>query len=163
MISGDAIRPNDAGSATLYSLEYYELCKAALEEDGLMTQWIPPFSDYEYKLVVRTFLEAFPYATLWQDGDLMIGSKSPIKIDPAALERRLQDPQLRAELQKVRIQSPQDLLGRFNASESEIRRIVGDGPIITDDRPYIEFFRSLPDDDPPNMSLYSRDTRQVVR
>ncbi|HET7770905.1 MAG TPA: fused MFS/spermidine synthase, partial [Chloroflexota bacterium] len=158
VISGDAIRPNDAGSATLYSLEYYELCKAALEEDGLMTQWIPPFSDYEYKLVVRTFLEAFPYATLWQDGDLMIGSKSPIKIDPVALERRLQDPQLRAELQKVRIQSPQDLLGRFNASEAEIRRIVGAGPIITDDRPYIEFFRSLPDDAPPNMSLYSRDT-----
>ena len=163
VISGDAIRPNDAGSATLYSLEYYELCKAALEEDGLMTQWIPPFSDYEYKLVVRTFLEAFPYATLWQDGDLMIGSKSPIKIDPAALDRRLQDTALRAELQKIRLPTTQDLLGRFNASEQELRRIVGDGPIITDDRPYIEFFRSLPDDDPPNMTIYSRDQRQVLR
>jgi spermidine synthase len=163
VISGDAIRPNDAGSATLYSLEYYELCKAALEEDGLMTQWIPPFSDYEYKLVVRTFLEAFPYATLWQDGDLMIGSKSPIKIDTAALDRRLQDATLRAELQKVRLPTTQELLARFNASEQELRRIVGDGPIITDDRPYIEFFRSLPKDDPPNMSLYSRDQRQVVR
>jgi hypothetical protein len=93
----------------------------------------------------------------------MIGSKSPIKIDPAALERRLQDAALRAELQKVRLPTAQDLLSRYNASEQELRRIVGEGPIITDDRPYIEFFRSLPDDDPPNMGVYSRDTRQVIR
>lgn len=163
VISGDAIRPNDAGSATLYSYEYYELCKASLEDDGLMTQWIPPFSDFQYRLIVRTFLASFPYATLWQDGDLLIGSKSPIKIDLAALERRFSDPLLKPELEKVGLPNAGEMLSRFNASEAELKRIVGDGPIITDDRPYIEYFRDLPVDQPPNMKLFSRDQRLVLR
>ncbi|HEX2325295.1 MAG TPA: hypothetical protein VHQ00_07830, partial [Chloroflexota bacterium] len=63
-----------------------------------MTQWLPPFSDYQYRLILRTFLAAFPYATLWQDGDLLIGSKSPITVDRAALEARLRLPQVREDL-----------------------------------------------------------------
>jgi spermidine synthase len=163
VISGDAIRPNDAGATTLYSVEYYQLCAAALEDDGLMAQWIPPFSDFQYKLIIRTFLAAFPYATLWQDGDLIIGSKSPIKVDRAALERRFADSRLQAELAKAGLPSAAEMLTHYNASEDELRRVVGDGPIITDDRPYIEFFRNLPVDEPPNMKVYSRDVRQVLR
>jgi spermidine synthase len=163
VISGDAIRPNDAGATTLYSVEYYRLCAAALEEDGLMAQWIPPFSDFQYKLIMRTFLAAFPYATLWQDGDLIIGSKSPIKIDRAALERRFADPTLQSELAKASLPSAGEMLTHFNASEDELRRVVGDGPIITDDRPYIEFFRNLPNDEPPNMKLYSRNLAGLLK
>ena len=163
VISGDAIRPNDAGAATLYSLEYYQLCAAALEEDGLMTQWLPPFSDYQYKLILRTFLEAFPHATLWQDGDLLIGSKSPITVDRAALEARFRNPQVREDLAGAGIGGADDFIRRFNASTEELRAVAGEGPIITDDRPYLEYFRSLPVDEPPDMKRYSRDTRQVLR
>ncbi len=163
VISGDAIRPNDAGAATLYSLEYYQLCAAALEEDGLMTQWLPPFSDYQYKLILRTFLAAFPHATLWQDGDLLIGSKSPITVDRAALEARLRHPQVREDLAGAGIGGADEFLRRFNASTEELRVVAGEGPVITDDRPYLEYFRSLPVDEPPDMKRYSRDTRQVLR
>ncbi len=55
VISGDAIRPNDAGSATLYSLEYYELCKAAPRRRRAHDAVDPALLDYEYKLVVRPF------------------------------------------------------------------------------------------------------------
>ncbi len=96
----------------------------------------------------------------WRPHDWL---QEPHQRSTAALDRRLQDAALRAELQKVRLPTTQDLLARFNASEQELRRIVGEGPIITDDRPYIEFFRSLPKNHPPNMSLYSRDQRQVIR
>jgi spermidine synthase len=163
VVSGDAIRPNDAGSATLYSAEYYRLVLQSLEDGGLMTQWIPPFSDYEYRLVIRTFLSVFPYATLWQDGDVLIGSNRPIRVDRAALARRFEHPQVRAALAAVGIPSADEFLRRFNAAEDELRRMVGDGPIITDDRPYIEFFRTLPRDHPPDMARYSRDVRQILR
>jgi spermidine synthase len=163
VISGDAIRPNDAGAGTLYSVEYFRLCADALEDDGLMTQWLAPFSDYQYKLILRTFLAAFPYVTLWQNGDLLIGSKQPITIDRARLEQRFADPQLRATLADVGLHSPGELLSRYNASEAELRRVAGDGPIITDDRPAIEYFRSLPKDDPPNTQVYSRNVNAILR
>jgi hypothetical protein len=31
-----------------------------------------------YKLIMRTFLGAYPHATLWADGGLMIGSEHPL-------------------------------------------------------------------------------------
>lgn len=163
VISGDAIRPNDAGAATLYSLEYYQLCAQALEEDGLMTQWLPPFSDFQYKLILRTFLAAFPHATLWQDGDLLIGSRSPITVDRATLEARFRNPQVRAGMEAVGVPTAGEFLSRFNATTDELRAVAGEGPVITDDRPYLEYFRSLPEDEPPDMKRYSRDVRQILR
>lgn len=163
VISGDAIRPNDAGATNLYSVEYYRLTANALEEDGLMTQWIPPFSDFQYKLILRTFLAAFPYATMWQDGDLVIGSKSPITIDRAVLEAKFQDAQFKAAMTEVGIPDAVEFLKRFNADTAELKATVGEGPIITDDRPYIEFFRNLPVDEPPDMSHYSHDVSKILR
>lgn len=163
VVSGDAIRPNDAGSATLYSVEYYRLVASRLTDNGVMTQWIPPFSDYQYKMILRTFLTAFPYATLWQSGDLMIGSNSPITIERARLAARFADPKVAAALREAGITSPNDFLSRFNASADEVRARIGPGPIITDDRPYIEYFRSLPQDGPPDTSGYSRNIQPLLR
>jgi spermidine synthase len=162
VVAGDAIRPNDAGSATLYSVEYFRLVANALEDDGLVALWLPPFSDYQYRLILRTFLEAFPYATLWQSGDLLIGAKQPLLVDPDAMERRIQDPTLRAALGELFMTSPAAVLGKFQAGPDELRAKAGPGPIITDDRPYIEYFRSLPVDDPPVMD-YSRNVESIIR
>ncbi|MCS7001655.1 MAG: fused MFS/spermidine synthase, partial [Dehalococcoidia bacterium] len=162
IVSGDAIRPNDAGSATLYSLEYYRTVANALSDNGVMTQWLPPFSEYQYAMVLRTFLRAFPYVTLWQNGDLAIGSKSPIIIDQAIVTARMADPRIKPYLDEAGITSPADFFSRFNAATDELRARVGDGPIITDDRPYIEYFRQLPKDGPPTMN-YSRDIRPIFK
>ncbi|GIW06235.1 MAG: spermidine synthase [Dehalococcoidia bacterium] len=163
VVSGDAIRPNDAGSATLYSVEYYRLVASRLTENGVMTQWIPPFSDYQYKMILRTFLTAFPHATLWQSGDLIIGSNSPIVIDRARLQARFADPKTAAALREAGITNPNDFLSRFNATADEVRARIGPGPIITDDRPYIEYFRSLPQDGPPDVTGYSRNIQPILR
>ncbi|GIW11222.1 MAG: spermidine synthase [Dehalococcoidia bacterium] len=163
VVSGDAIRPNDAGSATLYSLEYYQLVARALTETGVMAQWVPPFSDYQYKMILRTFLTAFPYATLWQSGDIIVGSKSPQVIERVRLQARFADPQLAAVLREAGLAQPNDFLSRFNAGADEIRARIGPGPIITDDRPVIEYFRSLPQDGPPDVTSYSRDIRPFLR
>ena len=44
------------------------------------------------------------------------------------------------------LSTPEDVLHLFTATDEELRRYAGDGPIVTDDHPYIEFFRSLPAD-----------------
>ena len=46
--------------------------RSVLRDDGLMVQWLAPFSEYQYKLLMRTFLSVFPYVTLWSNGDLLV-------------------------------------------------------------------------------------------
>ena len=41
IITSDPIHPWVKGAATLYTQEYFELCKARLNEGGLITQWVP--------------------------------------------------------------------------------------------------------------------------
>ena len=67
VISVDATSPKMAGNGSLYTLEFYELLKARLSEDGLAVQWLPfhLLSDAEMKMTARTFMQAFPHTTLW--------------------------------------------------------------------------------------------------
>jgi spermidine synthase len=164
VIAGDVIRPWDAGSNNLYAVEYYRLAYNALEDDGLMVQWLAPFSDFEYKLIMRTFLEVFPHMTLWFSGDLLIGSKQPITIDRAVLEAKLRDPQVREALAKVGVTNSTQIISWFAATDPELRSYAGPGPIITDDRPLIEYFRSLPPQkEPPDLTRFSRNPRSLLR
>jgi spermidine synthase len=93
---------------------------------------------------MRTFLSVFPDATLWYHGHLMVGTKRPLVLDPAAFARQLQDEQTRAALARVGLTSFAALLAMYRAGPDELRAYVGPGPILTDDRPLVEYFLSLP-------------------
>ena len=90
VVMADVIRPQHAGSAALYSLEYYTLARQALKPDGVMIQWIDPsLPENQYRMLLRTFLQAFPYATAWADGSFVVGSNRPSPLDRAVLAERL--------------------------------------------------------------------------
>jgi len=142
VITADIILPRHAGAGSLYSKEYYELVRDALAEGGLVMQWNGGDSMMEYKLLMRTFLSVFPYTTLWGDGSLMLGSMKPFTLSQSAYEAR------RAGFELF----PWDLatLKRiYVAGTDDIKAFVGDGPILTDDKPVIEYFLSLPKNDEP--------------
>jgi hypothetical protein len=62
------------------------------------------------------------------------------------------------------VKSFEDLLKLFVAGPDELRQFVGDGPILTDDRPMVEYFLSLPRDRDVNLSGVRGDvTRYVVQ
>ena len=44
------------------------------------------------------------------------------------------------------VRSFDDLLRLYVAGPAELRQYVGEGPILTDDRPLVEYFLSLPRD-----------------
>ncbi|MDQ3810297.1 MAG: fused MFS/spermidine synthase, partial [Chloroflexota bacterium] len=143
VVTADVIPPFDAGATNLYSLEYFSLVARSLRPDGIMVQWVSPGSAFEHELILRTFLRAFPHATLWLAGDLVIGSPGPIGISRSTLEARLADPSARAALAEVGFNRPQDVLAQFRAGDAELRAYVGDGSILTDNRPMLEYFLSL--------------------
>jgi hypothetical protein len=62
------------------------------------------------------------------------------------------------------VKSFEDLLKLFVAGPDELRQFVGDGPILTDDRPMVEYFLSLPRDRDVNLAGVRGDvTRYVVQ
>ena len=164
VITADLILPVHAGANHLYSLEYFELVRRSLNEDGILLQWLYGSNRYEYSLLVRTFLRVFPDATAWADGTLFVGSRRPFTLSRDAFERKLQDPATRLVLESVGLGSFEALTSQFVAGPDTLRRYVGDGPILDDDRPLMEYFLSLPRDDRMiDLKEMRDDIGQVVR
>jgi spermidine synthase len=147
VITADIIQPIHAGAGNLYSREYFTLVRNALAPGGLAMQWIGQRPPTQYTLIMRTFLDVFPDVTLWLDGNLMVGSLEPLRLDAATLAARRADPVTAAALDEVGLRSFADLTSWYTGGAAEMRRFVGPGPRLTDDQPLLEYHRSLPRDD----------------
>ena len=142
VVAADIILPRHAGAGSLYSREYFELVRKSLADGGLVMQWNGGDSATEYKLLLRTFLSVFPQTTLWADGALMLGSTRPFTISRTAYEVRSQTfEQFKWDLATLK--------RIYTAGPEEAREFAGDGPVVSDDRPVIEYFLSLPKNDGP--------------
>jgi hypothetical protein len=156
VITADVVHPYDAGATNLYSVEYFSLVARSLAPNGIMVQWVSPGTAFEHSLIVRTFLRAFPYATLWLGGDLLIGSNAPLSVSRSELEARLADPSARASLAEVGLNHAQDVLAQFRGTDEQLHAYVsGPGPVLTDDHPILEYFagQDIPGD-PPDLSTF---------
>src|ERR1700740_35203 len=76
--------PSAEGVVNLYSTDFYKLASRRLEQDGLFAQWLPiaTQNDEDTRSLVQSFLDVFPYATLWSTElheMLLIGSFAPIE------------------------------------------------------------------------------------
>ncbi len=166
VVTADLIQPEHAGAGNLYSREYFSLVRQAMSDDGLVMQWLGHRRDVEYKLILRTFLDVFPNTTLWADGQLMVGSVGPLRIDRAAFEAKLARAEGRAALAEIDLDRFENLLALYTAGPDELRAFVGDGPLLLDDRPRVEYFRSLPDEASSAMvdirALHGDVTRHLV-
>lgn len=144
VITADIIQPIHAGAGNLYSVEYFRLARRALAPHGVMMQWVGIRPASEYQLIVRTFLTAFPHATAWSNGELLVGTTEPLQLDARAFEAKLSRPATRSALSLIDITSFDSLLQQYTAGPEQIRAFVGQGVILTDDRPLVEYHRSLP-------------------
>jgi spermidine synthase len=161
IITADTIQPVRAGSASLYSKEYFTLVRDRLNDDGIAMQWFGG-TDEEYRLVTRTFADVFPYVTLWDHGTLLVGTKRPLKLSPDAFNWKLQVPGLSDALAAIDIRSFDDLLHEFWGGPSDLREHLGGGQLLTDDRPILEYFLAMPRDKEMNTSNLKGDVRQIV-
>ena len=142
IVTADIILPRHAGAGSLYSKEYYELVRDALAPGGLVMQWNGGDTDFEYKLLMRTFVSVFPHTTLWAEGGLMLGSMTPFTLSRSAYDAR----RARFDLFNWDLATLKRI---YSAGPEEVRAFVGDGPILSDDKPVIEYFLSVPKDSGP--------------
>jgi spermidine synthase len=165
VVTADIIQPGHAGAGHVYSREYFSLVREALDEDGVVLQWIGHRPRVEYTLIMRTFLDVFPDATLWYDANFMIGTRRRLRIDAGALDRLRADPMTREALDAAGLTGFDVLRSWFTAGPNEMRAFVGDGPILTDDRPLVEYHHWLPrlgDQQPLDLSSLKGDMTPYV-
>ncbi|CAG2158813.1 fused MFS/spermidine synthase [Cupriavidus numazuensis] len=136
--------PSAAGVVNLYSTDFYKLAAARLQPGGLVAQWLPlpTQNDEDTRALVRSFLDVFPHATLWTTElheMMLVGSLSPIKLDPERIRERFAQPEVSAALRAVGVTSPAALLATWVTGREGLERYAGDAPAVTDDHPRIEY------------------------
>ncbi|MCE2400970.1 fused MFS/spermidine synthase [Candidatus Poribacteria bacterium] len=147
MISTGIIHPLvSAGSSNIYTEDFYKLCKRILTEGGVMCQWVPlhRLPEAHYKMIVRTFINVFPETTLWYkytpDFVILIGTRKRLSIDYEDFMARCRIPSIREGLAADDLDG-MSLLDSFMMGPRAVREYASDGPIHTDDRPRLEFFK----------------------
>ena len=136
--------PSAAGIVNLYSTEFYRLAASRLNRNGLVAQWLPLPTQVEAdtRSLIRSFLDAFPYATLWTTElheMLLIGSPDPIELDAIRIATRFNHPVVTTALREVGITSPAALLATWVTGRESLERYAGADTPVTDDDPRIEY------------------------
>jgi spermidine synthase len=146
VIASQPSNPWVAGVSNLFTVEFYRLARARLKPGGLFCQWVQAYrlSPEDFRGLVRSFLDVFPQATLWEEsaggGDyFLLGGEgdAPLRIDPASLR----DPRHRAawiDLERAGIAQPADLLSRFVTGPGGLAVLSAGARLHTDDTLYLE-------------------------
>lgn len=144
LIAADTISPLHAHSGQLYSRDYYELMASRLRDGGFVLQWVDEsLQEHEQRIIMRTFVRALTHVIMWNKGGrLLLGSNQPIVIDRDRIVERL-TAEAADGLALQGIADINQFLTGFTLAGAALRRELGSGPIITDDRPYNEYFNLL--------------------
>jgi spermidine synthase len=86
VIEADALWPITPYSGNLYSLEFFRMCGRRLRPGGLVTTWAPT------PRVRATFMAVFPHVVEMARAQVLLGSHTPIAIDPERWHARAYDP-----------------------------------------------------------------------
>ena len=141
-----------AGVSVISSLEYYIAGREHLTQSGVMMQWTPfGATESELKEHMRTFATVFPNVTAVRGpggfGFYMLGSVEPLTLEPAVARTILERPGVLEDISGA-YDSPastvdgwiEEIARQTWLDDDELRAYVGDGPLITDDRPRPEYF-----------------------
>jgi hypothetical protein len=144
VIISEPSNPWVVGVGSVFSQDFYRLCTNRLADNGVMAQW---FHKYEMAddivfLILRTFASVFPNMEIWdtQLGDIvLLGSPKPWPSDPAHYQVLFDRVQPGKDMSGLRINSAAVLWARQIASQKTASVIAGDGPVQTDEFPYLEY------------------------
>jgi spermidine synthase len=136
--------PSAAGVVNLYSTDFYRLAGERLNRYGILAQWLPlpTQNDEDTRALVRSFLDAFPHASLWTTElheMLLVGSAQPLELDATRIAARFAQADVAASLHEVGIISPAALLAIFVTDRAGLERYAGDAQAVTDDQPRVEY------------------------
>jgi spermidine synthase len=124
--------PRAPGASSLYARDFYESARARLAPGGVLAQWLPlhGMSGWEVRTLVRTFVEAFPRATLHlaeRNEAILLGEGRREIADGARLSARV-----RADLAPIGLSRGDPLAETFVADGPLLRRLSSGAPVLRD-------------------------------
>jgi len=156
IITSDPIHPWVKGMASLYTTEYFDLCKKHLNPGGIVTQWVPLYeSSFEtVQSEIATFFEAFPNGTIWgnlnTDGSgydvVLMGQIEKLPINVDALQTKLAQPKyaaVRESLKDVGFPSVLNLLSTYAANSADLRQWMRTAQINRDRNLRLQYLAGL--------------------
>ncbi|MDW7968777.1 MAG: fused MFS/spermidine synthase [Thermoanaerobaculum sp.] len=145
VILSDSIHPVFAGNSSLYTLEYFALCRQRLNPAGVVSMWLPLYSlrTDSYLAILRAFWEVFPTTLVWYNPKVLneftvvTGS---LGTTPVALRwEALMDPSLQVALAEAGIHRPEDVAAMVLLGPEEVARLVAGSAPHRDDFPEVEY------------------------
>jgi spermidine synthase len=145
LIISEPSHPWVPGVANLFTREFFWLGRQRLKDDGVFVQWLQIYqlSTESLRSVLATFHETFPYMAVFhvqgaaKGKDLiLVGSSAPIRLD--RMSDRMNDPLIKADLERVGIKSADDVRAWFVCDETQLGPAVADSIINTDDNMHVE-------------------------
>ncbi|MDA3838356.1 MAG: fused MFS/spermidine synthase [Candidatus Delongbacteria bacterium] len=138
LISSDPTHPV-LGSGSLYSQEYFQLCYDHLNDNGMVTQYLPMHKllKKDYAGILKTFKSVFPNTTLWlgHTHTLLVGTKKPMKVDFAKFKENA------AKIKDEYLYSnPYSLASFLIYDSNSLAKLVENAIVCHDDRSYLDFF-----------------------
>jgi spermidine synthase len=148
VVIADLFHPAQDGAAFLYTREHFQRIHARLATNGLFCQWLPlhQLDLQTFRDITRTFLDVFPHAEAWLlrpniDAPVvaLIGYNHQPFFASNAVEPRLTNSRLAAQLRRVALADSVRLFGSYLAGSESLRTFANSGRLNTDSFPIVMF------------------------
>lgn len=136
------------GASNIMNKNFFEITKSRLSEGGINGQWVPLFKIDVSTLrsIIKAYTSTFEYVVSFVNVSsrdfLMFGSNKPIIIDSEAINKRIEDPRLKAVFTQHNIENFEDLMGYFALTKEELVAISAEATMATDKNLLAETFYS---------------------
>jgi len=149
VIINEPSNPWISGVSNLFTREFLELGRERLSEGGVFVQWTHTYgmAKRDLRSMVRTFAEVYEHVLVFstiEDADLLLlGSNAPLQAGPEQLAAYFEQPAAAADLHRIGVKGPYDLLTFVLMHRQAALAYGGDAPLNTDDNAHLEFSAPL--------------------
>jgi spermidine synthase len=134
-------------NANLYDVEYFELCRDAITDDGMVVVWMPlgGMSPGVFACAMKTFAHVFPDMTIWYMNNepthylLLLGTKKPLRVNLSRMLERVSRPEIQADLREVSLHQAERVLACYVDVATTFEEDWSEAPLNTETRPHLEF------------------------
>ncbi|MCK4764867.1 MAG: fused MFS/spermidine synthase [Candidatus Aminicenantes bacterium] len=154
LIISDATNPLTFDSWTLYTQEFYQLCKEKLKPGGVFCQWVPiPLPSDALKVVLKTFKSVFPHTSFWSiyghSQCLMLATPERLRLNYRQLAKELPAVLETTDLKDYGVETVEKFLSFFMLGEDELDE-------------YLKNFDKINSDDLPDAQFHSGIDREGI-